>query len=292
MADLNIAPGDTVEVDFSVTNSGELEDTQDVVLVSENGSRMNVDRIQDVTLQPDGSTTGTLVWEDVPEGSYTLYAETDDASDSITVSAITIPDLGDYQWHVDAGSGTTLDPDLGSVSGTLADSSMWISASEAVGGYALDHQNSFSWESGSTILDPPFTVAGWIKPASYGSGHVWMGQANGDLRVEATSTDTLTTAFGGSTYISANFVPAGSWGFAALSVDSESGEHRLITFDNSGELSDNTNSNWTNIDDNLQVGDYNSSGNYFDGLSDFHVVSEGSLLSKTDITDLWEATKR
>jgi hypothetical protein len=203
-----------------------------------------------------------------------------------------IPDIGDYQWYVDAGSGTTVEADLGSVLGTLDDASMWVSNSAATGGYALDHQATYSWVTDTTILDPPFTVCGWIKPASYASDQVWMGQAGGDMHVKTASSETLTTSFGGSSYINGTFVPAGNWGFAALSIDSSPSEHRLITFDNSQELSDNTNGNWTNIDDNLEVGDYNNSNSNLDGLSDFHVVSEGALLSKTEITEVWEATKR
>jgi len=98
MADLTTQPGQTIEVDFDVVNTGAFEDTQDIFLVSENGEPVNVDSISGVTLEGGADASDTLFWEDVPEGEYTLCVESEDTVDCISVNVSDIPDLvADYE---------------------------------------------------------------------------------------------------------------------------------------------------------------------------------------------------
>lgn len=92
MADLTARPGQTIEVDFGVENTGAFEDTQDIFLVSENGDPVNVDVVENITLEGGAGTSDTMFWEDVTEGEYTLCVQSDDTVDCISVNVSDIPD--------------------------------------------------------------------------------------------------------------------------------------------------------------------------------------------------------
>lgn len=106
MADLSASPGDSIEVDYSVTNTGELEDTQDIFLTADDGTTTNVDRIDGITLQPSGSDTGTLLWEQAPEGNYTLCVESEDSTDCISVLLYDTPNSVVSRYNPDDLSGS------------------------------------------------------------------------------------------------------------------------------------------------------------------------------------------
>jgi len=231
---------------------------------------------------PDGSTASEVI---APDGSTVLSA---------------IPDSGDYQWYIDEGSGSTLNPDVGSVTATTSGGLTWVSDSTAVGGYHLSHDGTDdAWQTDSGVLTTPFTVCGWVRfddmtafdnPIASNSD-ITDSDRPDDFYVGADGGGALLTLTGPSSRIRGqNFPTAGNWGFFALLM--ESSQHRLITFSNSQELADNTNSNGlsrTNVA--LLVGE-DRDGGFLTGDTDFYTVAEGSLLTKTEITDLWEATQR
>jgi len=89
-----------------------------------------------------------------------------------------IPDSVDLYWPADEGSGTTLNPDIGSVTMTLPSDS-WASDSRFVGGTAPDLTNNFQSDSGIGVNQNQFTVIFWTSFDSY----------NGDFAAFAESGD-------------------------------------------------------------------------------------------------------
>lgn len=92
MADLTASPGENIEVDADIENTGSFEDTQDIILVRENGDVENVDIIEDLTLDGGQLEDVTLVWEDVEEGEYELCVESGDDVECISVNVSDLPD--------------------------------------------------------------------------------------------------------------------------------------------------------------------------------------------------------
>lgn len=203
-----------------------------------------------------------------------------------------IPTTGDYQWYINAGSGSTLDADVGSVTATTAGGPTWKSDSSAVGDYHLSHDGVDDiWTTDSGVLTTPFTIAGWVRFDDMTAFDGGIASNNNDWYVDGDGDGALLTVMGGSARIRSHPFPSiGNWGFFALNV--QSGQHRLITWSNTQELADNTNTNAGVSASNtvLRVGTHHNNG-YLSGDTDFYVVSEGALLTKTELTDLWDATK-
>lgn len=212
-----------------------------------------------------------------------------------------IPDSGTNQWYIDEGSGSTLNPDVGSVTATTSGGATWVSDTSAVGDYHLSHDGGDDiWQTDSGVLTTPFSVGGWVRFDSIGNNDQAVAWNNSDnsagerWRINDWNSDGLMVVQGGGSIFGSSqpFPSAGNWGFFAANVQSD--QSRLITFSNSQELSDNTaghNNNGLGSAKTLVVG-RDGGGRYFGGDSDFYVVSEGTLLSKTEWTELWEATQR
>jgi len=77
-----------------------------------------------------------------------------------------IPDSVDLYWPADEGSGTTLNPDIGSVTMTLPSDS-WVSDPRFVGGTAPDLTNNFQTDSNVGVNQTQFTVIFWTSFDSY-----------------------------------------------------------------------------------------------------------------------------
>lgn len=211
------------------------------------------------------------------------------------------PDYGDYQWYIDAGSGSTLDADVGSVTATTSGGPTWVSDSSAVGGYHLSHDGvDDTWRTDSNVLTTPFTVAGWTRFDDMGDFEnycMWNGSdnSNGDRIALYTAGSGLLDVIqeGGSMKVDQDYPTAGNWGFWALNVTDT--DFRLITWSNSTELSDKTtgnqNDNYPSSYD-LVVGRDTNDEKHLTGDTDFYVVSEGTLLTKSELTELWEKTQR
>jgi hypothetical protein len=183
---------------------------------------------------------------------------------------------------------------VGAVTGTI-NGADWISDTSSVGGHHLDHTstNNETWETDSGVLTTPLTVCGWTRfddMTSFDNGFVGLNTGQDGLDT-VTDGEILSVINGGTRIQNHPFASVGNWGFWSYSVDSS--EHRLITFDNSQELADTTNSTGTSVSGNvMSIGRRSGVSSYLNGQTDFVVVSEGSKLTKTQITELWEATKR
>ncbi len=81
--DDEVEEGDTVTVEFTVTNTGDEEATQDIVFSVDGAEE---DRVENVTLDGGEVYSGEFTWEAEDEGDYTLEVASDDDSDSVTVT--------------------------------------------------------------------------------------------------------------------------------------------------------------------------------------------------------------
>jgi hypothetical protein len=204
-----------------------------------------------------------------------------------------IPDTGDYQWYIDAGSGSTLEADVGGVTATISGAS-WVDDTSAVGDHHLSHDGSGNyWQTDSAVLSTPFSVGGWVRfddMTVFDSTAIGVGGTSTSNRMGGDGDGALLTAFSGSSYIRDHSFPTtGNWGFFALNFESD--QHRLITWSNSSELEDTTNGNGQSESSELLTTGQSTDGPLA-GDTDFFVVSEGSLISKSEWADLWEATQR
>jgi len=80
--DDEVEEGDTVTVEFTVENTGELEGTQTIVF-SVNGDEEDT---MEMTIGAGESEDGEFTWEAEDEGDYELEVASDDTSDSVTVT--------------------------------------------------------------------------------------------------------------------------------------------------------------------------------------------------------------
>lgn len=87
MTDITGEEGETLEIDYEVTNNGDKEDTQDIVMTKDDGTVAEVDRHNNITLDTSQSNTGTLTWAtgEGDAGTYTIEVSSNDNADSITV---------------------------------------------------------------------------------------------------------------------------------------------------------------------------------------------------------------
>jgi hypothetical protein len=238
----------------------------------------------DLRLQHSGST---LQWHDSLEASV-------------------IPDSGDHQWHIDEGSGTTLNDSVGSVTATI-NGATWQAESGPVGGQFLSHDGVDDyWVTDSALSLDQATLCGWVRPndfTSFGNQLVSWGNNidEGDrdgfyLDTEDADGEVLVVMAGGSNgssvHRNVSFAGVGSWGFYAINYDG--GDVRLITFDNSSELADVSASATDTASGSHAIygGGNPTDGRHADADTDFTVAATNRTLTKTEITDLWEATKR
>lgn len=213
-----------------------------------------------------------------------------------------IPTTGDYQWYIDEGGGTTLDPDVGAVSATI-NGATWGSESGAVGGNYLSFDGTNDYAQTDQSIDAAqntFTVFGWARVNTFsGFDHTLVGAGQVGLETDPgwyIFTDEQPAGLGvvlGQSSSARNVsFPSSGWGFFGCIVDGNSS--RLITWDNSQELddvSDGTGQRTPGTGDPLEFGRSGNSDSYFDGDLDFVGFAE-TQLSKSDLTELWEATRR
>lgn len=81
----DLAPGATVTLEFTVTNTGDISGTQDITLEASNGTTQTVDQVSGLTVD-SGITSSplTLAWDiptDQAKGDYELCVNTNDGSE-------------------------------------------------------------------------------------------------------------------------------------------------------------------------------------------------------------------
>jgi len=215
-----------------------------------------------------------------------------------------IPDSVDLYWPADEGSGTTLNPDIGSVTMTLPSDS-WVSDPRFVGGTAPDLTNNFQTDSNVGVNQTQFTVIFWtsfdsyngdfltfaesgnsgngspsegwaidsddsrtqVKVESYSSSNGFEGQEK-DLTCPDLETNDIMFALAGNENLSDNY---------RLEIYTRSQHEYTHTF--SLARSTQTNSPFM----------LNSEG--WDGKFDAIAVAEGTEMPKSDIDSFWENTR-
>ncbi len=87
-----IEEGETVNVEYIIENTGEIEGTQDIIFNVE-GAQEEIE--EDVKLEADDDYSGEFTWEAEDEGDYDLEVTSDDDTESVTVSVIEEDDEDD-----------------------------------------------------------------------------------------------------------------------------------------------------------------------------------------------------
>jgi len=276
------------------------------------GEKFGVRALQnDVTIVQNGAIEGSTSDRRVSADGNSVFVS--DGSEWYLVSGneyfgYDIPDAEPWQdnrWVMNEGSGSVLNDDVGSTNATL-NGPAWESVSDATGGQTitLDGVDDY-WitDSRLTLLDGPLTVCGWVRPEDMVSfqnpllsvkdttdpdakENGWYVDTDGDsalLTVERSGTAS-------SVCRGVPFVNPSEWGFFAILIGG--GNHRLITYSNSQELADQSASGGSGGSaDGYLFGGGGESGR-FDGDHDYFSVAQNELVSKSDITTLWESTQR
>jgi len=84
-------PGDTVFVDFDVTNTGAQSGTQTITFTRENGSTVTLDELTGLTLDPSQSSSDQFIFESDPNTELTgqLCVASDNDQDCVPISLTT-----------------------------------------------------------------------------------------------------------------------------------------------------------------------------------------------------------
>jgi len=207
-----------------------------------------------------------------------------------------IPDNGDHQFRIVEGSGSTLNDELTSETATISGPS-WQSEAGPVGDAYLEHEGDGSlWQTDNHILSTPLTVCGWVRfrdAEEFQNPIATSDTTTSDDRFVVASDGAgavLTAIDSGSDLRDVPFAGLDEWGFFGLNVSET--EHRIITFDSAEELADESDdSGLAFSEQQLTVGDANYDLETVEFDSDFYVIESESELSKSEITELWEATK-
>lgn len=138
MPDITITEGDTLEVDYTLENTGDGTGTFNPRLLVQG---VQEDQDTGITLDPAQTATGTLSWPTESGDAVTdalAEAVTDDTSDSITVTVetVAIPDSGGtHQWNFSDSPDLTVDDSIGMLNAPFTDLT-WESGFGVDGTYA------------------------------------------------------------------------------------------------------------------------------------------------------------
>jgi hypothetical protein len=296
----NPDPGETTLVTFDLTNVSSTARTVETTL--------DVDGSQEDSLVLAGigagaTATVTLAWTPQSDGGKTVTATAVAASDSTTVTVGGgISQLGDTQYYTDAGSGSTLIDDLGTVDATISGAT-WQTGTGVNNAYLSFDGSDDLWSTDSTKDVSQFTVFAAVRPDDFtafdntilGAGDGVSGDNNG-FQIQTDGTDLVGSQFADGNIAETNnrdlsFVSSGNWGFVGLIYDGS--DSRMITWDTSQELTDDTASVSKNPSgsETYHGGGVPVDGDHLDGALDFVMLNFGSTLSKADLTTLWNDTK-
>jgi len=303
MADITITEGDTLEVDYSVENTGDGTGDQDIRLKVQQALE---DTDANVVLDPGQTATGTLQWPTEDGDAVTdalAEALTDDTSDSITVTVErAIPDSAVYRWPVDEGSGQTLTDELQSTDINLTFST-WTTGSQYVGGAAIDLDGAD--DEGTTAsalpeigINQDYSVEVWTEPQGLGESNqanlIYQHPADDNrlgIGFDQNGNGTIT----GAMYNGSNFVAE-----ASSSISTNDGLKQIVyTYDSSGptgEIYVNTTqgggTNRTNFtgqsDDAFYLGNNPGGESAWDGIVDL-IQPHDEVLSQSQIDSLYQS---
>lgn len=168
MADITITEGDTLEVDYTLENTGDGTGTFDPRLLVQG---VQEDQDTGITLDPTQTATGTLSWPTESGDAVTdALAETvtDDTSDSITVTVEGgIPDSGDLQAAYDFSlEDGTLPVQDQSENGYDLNTGQFTGVSVSINGVQAGEFDGNDDIVGTTfsMVSQPFTIAAAYEP--------------------------------------------------------------------------------------------------------------------------------
>lgn len=176
-----ITEGETLDVNYDVENTGDIRDSQTILLEIDNTQEDS----EPVTLTASELLSSQLNWvtQDGEAGDYTASVISDDDVSSTTVTVeSTIPDSGlVHRWAFDEGSGSTAADSVGTADGSITDAT-WQS-----GAGAGDYYLYFNGSSENRVTVPNsvldnlvnFTVLAWVRTGEGSTNQRWFGSRNG-----------------------------------------------------------------------------------------------------------------
>ena len=306
-----IEQGDTLVVDYEVSNTGDKTGTQDITLEIEDVLK---DTDAGVRVLANRTGSGTLEWvtdsgETAQDYTATVLSADDSATQTVTVEDTdAIPDSVDYYWPVDEGSGSTLSPDVGDVEITL-NGPTWVSDSKYGGGSAIQFDGADDWAVLADAIDDinasEVTVGMWVEDVSGGSnaGYISLGDSPSaeespdgySVMIDGDDTSRIRVRHdsGGSDSdaIQSGIVdPSQNDVMLVYSADGDQG--RIRTWDSDGKVDDHTGSSsrGTTASDKLVWGvrDNDHLGVVIDEI----FIATGTEMSDIDLEDFYDETKR
>jgi len=149
------SPGQTVDIQTTVTNDGTGTATQDITL-SVAGTQEDI--ISGVTLNPGGSTTQTLSWatdSNQTEQDYTatVASADDSASQTVTVGSTTpsVPSPAVNRWVLDDVSSGTVTDSIGTADGSITQANTSVSNSKYQAGAAAESADGTDYIRTATV---------------------------------------------------------------------------------------------------------------------------------------------
>lgn len=162
-----VTEGENLNVDYSVTNTGDVSDTQDIVLRDFGDTQ--VDQDTGVSLSGSQSVSGTLTWStqagDSGSGNIDVVSENDIASSSVTIEGAILDSglIHRYKFNDDSTGSTAVDSE-GSNDGTINGGAYTTTAKE--GSHALSIDGAADYvDLGTGIYDTSssFSVCFWVQ---------------------------------------------------------------------------------------------------------------------------------
>jgi len=165
MADVEGSPGDSVLVDFNVTNTGEATGTQDILFEKQNGGTVSIDQLSSLTLDPSQSTSDQFRFDSDPNSDTVgdLVVRSEDSEDRVSIYLSDIPQSGVSRWDfTNSNSDTSVAVDeWDSNNGTVSGATHLASGGpDANGAYSFDGTDDYiSVGSPTNLIQSPFSVS-------------------------------------------------------------------------------------------------------------------------------------
>ena len=228
-----IEQGDTLVVDYEVSNTGDKTGTQDITLEIDS---VLEDTDAGVRVLANRTDSGTLEWvtdsgETAQDYTATVLSADDSATQTVTVEdADALPDSGGlHQWDVVEGEGTTLNDGIATLDLNFNGLS-WASGAGTEDIYAvldgMDDEATVGPSEFESMRTGQATMATWLRPDDDGSTenrNVW--GVERELTGTAVGMDFRGSYFvrltlnGESSAVSGGSVPTNEWVFVAFTSD-------------------------------------------------------------------------
>lgn len=262
--------------------------------------------------QTEGSLTtdkrtvdDTTTWDSQSEWeAYQSASGVEIVDGSVQLAELTVPVDVTNRWPMDAGSGSTLTDDIGSVPGALYGG--WGVNGDAVGGYVtmFDTANNDYWVTDTSfgVNSEQMTAMTWVYWTDNSTGNARvLDTPGGDnpgggsylgegWRVEFDGTSPAVSAHTDTGDVTSTVpCPGDEWVFLAVTFDGNTAN--MYSYDTAGQLGSASGSGSRTVSDRRLMGMVGD-GNHLGGRMDAPAVSTTTAMSHADIEQYWNQTNR